>query len=470
MNHSIRRAHAGRRTLRALAMICALLLSTTAAWAHESKVTASVGASAGSQGLATTVQLSDGLTLVTRQATASPTTALEVWIRCPASGYGASRPGLARLTALAIVEEQVGGSSLRDDARAAGAQVAVSVYHESTEIAIVAPAYVSPALLDKLVHETQHPQLDQKAFDAARQRLAAQQVASMDMPDEVLRDSLFAHMFSSGPMHDSSFGDPKTLTGLALSDVTAFAGRAYVPADEIVVVVGAVNSSDVSARVQPTATTAGSPAAIPNSTVAPYSDAPLSISRDALNVGGVAIGWVGPPIADQRAATAMDFLSDYLANPTEGVLSKIVNAADATTDFSGQFVTLRNPGVFYVTASGSKLDPTITTGVIRDAVRNALHRPMSADEFNRARTAYINHLLSSMQTSQGLADNYGWYFSQGALPYSPSDTDVALSGQYFQEVSSLTPDYVYSVASRYLQARPAVIIMPHGPVHVSVTP
>jgi predicted Zn-dependent peptidase len=243
-----------------------------------------------------------------------------------------------------------------------------------------------------------------------------------------------------------------------------------VPADEIVVAVGDVDVADVAMRTQAAAPAAAPTVAIPESSVASYTDAPLSLTRSSLDVGGVAIGWSGPPIADERAATAMDFLSDYLTHPTEGVLSKIVNAAEASTDFNGQFVTLRNPGVFYVTASGDKVDPTITVGIIRDAMRNALRRPLSADEFARARTAYINHLLGSMQTAQSLADNYGWYFSQGALPYSPSATDAALSGQYFAAVASLTPDYVYSIASRYLQAKPAVIIVPRGPIHVSRTP
>ena len=412
-------------------------------------------------------RLSDGLTLIARKATASPTSALEIWIKCPASGYGDARPGLARLTALAVVEQNTGGSSLREEARKAGGQIAISVYHESTEIAILAPAYLSSALLDKLTARALHPHLDQKAFEAARQRLAAQQVAQMDMPDQVLRDSLFARMFASGPLHDSSYGNPKTLTGLSLGDITAFAARAYVPGNEIVVAVGDVDERDVARRVTAAAPPAGDSPAMPESTVAAYNDTPVALTRDSLNASGIAIGWVGPPMADERAATAMDFLSDYLAHPTEGLLSKIVTGADRDTDFSGQFVTLRNPGVFYVTASGEKLDPTLASGLIRDAIRNALQRPMPNAEFDRARTAFINHLLSDMQTSQGLADNYGWYFAQGKLAYSPSATDVALAGDYFQVVASLTPDYVYSIARRYLGAKPAVIVLPRGPVHIT---
>ncbi len=62
------------------------------------------------------------------------------------------------------------------------------------------------------------------------------------------------------------------------------------------------------------------------------------------------------------------------------------------------------------------------------------------------------------------------YYAQGALGYSPSATDAMLSGQYFQTVQSLTPEYVYSIARRYLQAKPAIIVLPRGPVHISETP
>jgi predicted Zn-dependent peptidase len=458
-----------RVLLACLSLTCLLGASTPAPAAQGAGGGSAVTASSLAVPMSGTsaAQFSDGLTLVARKATASPTAAIEIWIKCPSNGYGAARPGLARLTALAIVEEKSGGPSLREEARRSGAQVAISVYNESTEIAMLAPAYLSPELLDKLLSRALHPHLDQAAFEAARQRLAAQQVASMDMADQVLRDTLFARLFISGPMHDSSFGDPKTLTGLTLDDISSFAARAYVPAQEIIVTVGDVDESDVAKRIAAAAPPAGATQTMPESKIAPYNDTPLSLTRESINAGGVALGWVGPPIADERAATAMDFLSDYLAHPTEGVVSKVVSGADATTAFTGQFVTLRNPGVFYVTASGEKLDPLITSALIRDAVNTALRQQLSKEDFERARASFVTHLLRDMQTSQGIADNYGWYFAQGALTYSPSATDTALSGDYFQQVASLSPDYVFSIARRYLTAKPAVIILPRGAVHIS---
>lgn len=410
-----------------------------------------------------TQQVPSGLTVVARKAGAAPVVALEVWIRCPSNDYDSSRPGIARLAALALLDEKSATSlSLRDATRIAGGQIAISVYYESTEIAILAPSYAAPALLDKLSATVGHAYVDQAAFDSARTRLAAGQVAATEVVDQQLRDALFAQMFASGPLHDSTYGNPKALRAMTLQDITRFLGRAYVPASEVVVMVGDQDQNDVMKHVA-AFTASGGAQPMPDSQPAPQSGAPFGVRSDqATTVGGVGLGWVGPPIEDERAATAMDFLSDYLTHAGDGVLVKTLAGLDSGADFTGQFITLRKPGVFFLTASSQKLDPATLPGTIRDAMQAAIGHQLSKSDFDRARDAYVTHLLRDMQTDEGLADNYGWYFSQGALAYSPSGADMALSGDYFARVSSLTPDYVYSVAKKYLLGSPATVVLPRS--------
>jgi predicted Zn-dependent peptidase len=414
-------------------------------------------------------QLNDGLTLIARSSGASPTAALEIWIRCPASGYGKSRPGIARLAGLALLEQKAGGASLREQVRRAGAQVGVSVYQEGTEIAVLAPSYVAPSMLDKLVSQILRPHIDRAAYLAARQRLAAQQVAATELPDQLLRDSLFQRMFASGPLHEPIYGDTQTLAVLTLDDVNAFLARAYVPGNEIVIAAGKVDDADVGKRVAAAAPPAAGSEPMPESALAPVAAAPGVLHSAAAAAGGVALGWAGPPISDEQAATAMDFLSDYLTHPGSGVVAKAVNALDPSATFFGQFITLRNPGVFFMSASGSALDPDAALGTIRDAVNKVLSGQLSKNDFARARDAFRTHLLRDLQTPQQVADNYGWYFTQGATGYSPSATDAQLTGDYFMQVQNLTPAFVYSVAKRYLSPAPAIVVLPRTPLHTAAT-
>jgi len=446
-----------------VALVCTLVLSGSAAFA-DAPASPQASGVAYPPGM---TRLSDGLTVVARRATASPAAALEVWIRCPVSGYRAPQPGIGRLAALALLEQKVQGVSLRDEARRVGAQVGVSAYHEGTEIALLVPGYVSAPLLDRLIAQALRPRVDQAAFVAARQRLAAQQVASGEEPDQQLREALFAHVFASGPLHESTYGNARALAGLTLKDVSDFLAHAYVPQHEVVIAVGNIDATDVRESVSRAAPQSAASQTIPASALAPPATAPVYLSHDTGSVAGVALGWIGPPIQDERAATAMDFLSDYLAHPAAGVISKQIAGLDPTSAFSGQFITLRDPGVFMLAVNGERLDPDAMNLTLRQAIKSTLAGPMPSSDFGRAVDAFRTHLLRDMQSPQGIADNYGWYFVQGDSAYSPSSTDASLSGDYFNNVAALTPGYVYDIARRYLSANPAVVLLPKGPVHTA---
>lgn len=409
---------------------------------------------------ATTAQLSDGLTVVTRSEALFPTVAFQIWIRCPADGYAGSQPGIARLTALSLLEQKTGDDTLRDAVRHAGGQLGVSVYHEGTEIALLAPSYIAAQLADALLHAVLHPNVDRTAYLAARQRLAAQQVAALEVPDQILRDSLFAQMFADGPLHDPTYGTPRMLAASTLADVNTFLRQAYVPADEIVVAVGKVDSADFERRIRALAPAPRPPSTMPNSAVAPPRATPLIVEVAQAAAPGVALGWVGPPVSDERAATAMDFLSDYLTHPDAGVVAQSVLQLEPGASFAGQFITMRDPGVFFISVSGHNVDPDAALTAVRTRLARALSGRLSQPDFTQALRAFQSRLLRDTQTSQQVADNYGWYFMQGAPAYSPSFSQDAASGAYFEQLRTLTPGYVYDIARRYLSAPPAVVVVP----------
>jgi predicted Zn-dependent peptidase len=261
---------------------------------------------------------------------------------------------------------------------------------------------------------------------------------------------------------------------VTLDEVRGFAGRSYAAQNAAVVVLGNGDTTALSARLA--ASSASIPAspnhtafALPASAVAAVPSQPIAVSTMLADVPGVALGWVGPPIADQRAATAMDFLSDYLADQHAGILAQAALRANAGSSLAGQFVTLENPGVFFVSATGADVVPAAMEKSLRDALAPVIDRPLSRDEFSRARNAYETRLLLQMDSPQGLADNYGWYFAQNAPGYAPSATDASLGGRYFANASSLTADYVHDVARRYLGVAPIVITLVPQPRPVNVS-
>jgi len=157
----------------------------------------------------------------------------------------------------------------------------------------------------------------------------------------------------------------------------------------------------------------------------------------------------------------MYFISDYLTRPGSGTLAKALTsdaAAASGTAFSGQFVTLRDAGLFYVCVSGPQADNEGASAALTHAVRGIAERPLPEADFAQAVGAFRTHLLRDEQTAAAIADNYGWYFVQGSAAYSPSAVDEDLGGDYFARVAELTPQLVYHTAQRYLAGPPIVVV------------
>jgi len=416
--------------------------------------------------------LSDGLTVAVRSATLSPTAALEVWIVSPSDGYGTPAPGIARLAALSVIATKVSGQSLRDVVRDDGGQLMVSVFPSSTEISVLAPANAADQLADALLARVLHPAIDAAGFRDAKLRLAEQQAVAASEPDVLLRDGIFSQLFSDGPFHASTYGGPDNLRTLSMADAATYATQAYVPGNEIVVVVGGGLDEDaLNARIASAAPPAALGGSLPASTLARPSG--TTYNAGFADAGGVALGWIGPSVSDERTSTAMDFISDYLTRPDYGLVAKAVADADPQADFNGQFITLRGAGVFYITVTGGKHSADAMAAVVRTAMKPLLDGPLPAQEFARALEAFRVHTLRDTQTPQELADNYGWYFAQGAPAYAPSVTDISLNGDYYSQAASLTAQTIYAAAKTYLGATPVTATVaprPQAPATTSMLP
>jgi hypothetical protein len=447
------------------ALFCSLLLVAAASSAARAAIDSASHVDQSGKRL-------DNLTYRVVGGGASPTEAIELWFRCPSDGYDGSKPGIARLAALAIAEDDSGGASLRDIALASGGELTVQVFPAATEIGMVVPAYLAGAVQDALLTRVFHSLVDDKALKSAKLRLAEQISLAGLEPDVYLREKTFAAIFADGPYRDSTFGTAATLDAATLEDVQSFQTSAFRQANAIAAsaglgsmdAYGAIATSgptEEQSRVQSASTATsrvfGYP--VPPSSVR-KTFAPVALPVDtSTDVHAVALGWVGPPISDERAATAMDFLSDYLMRDGYGTAAQAIAKAQPRAAFDGQFITLRDPGVMFAGVWGAGLDRRAAAASIRAAVQRVVDAPLSDAEFAQASIAFRTHLLHDMDGPQSIADNLGWYFAQGAPEYTPVDM-IFGAGAYTSAASSLTAGFVYDTARRYLSSEPAIVTSP----------
>jgi predicted Zn-dependent peptidase len=371
--------------------------------------------------------------------------AVGLWFRVPGAGYDDATPGIADLAATAAaVAPLASGKSLYALVHSVGGELNVEVYPDIVGINAVVPASAARRVVAAMTAAYYAPHVDDAAVKTARANAAVLGVQQRYEADATLHDLLFKQIFARGPAHYPPL--PTTvaeLTSISTEQVGAFAKRAFRSDNSILTLTGNVDASSVSA------VTDGSGA---GSMDPPY-DSPPTASPAAATasgpIGGIGLAWIGPPIADEKAATALDFVADYLFRDETGVVTKAIDVAQIDALVVGQFITLHDPGIMIVTIGGDH------SSQVRDRVLDALSKmraPMDAQTFNAAREAFLYHVAFDTQTPQERADNLGWYSVEGNVGYAPGIVD----GSYIRSARELDPAYVAEVVKRYLQT-PVVV-------------
>ena len=320
--------------------------------------------------------------------------------------------------------------------RSLGGRLVLGGEPDMTSVDVIGPAGSARRALAALTTAYFAPAPDAAAYALALRDSAVRGVERRYSPDLAMHDAIFARMLASGPAHVAVLpGTADAYTTIPLASVAAFANAFLALAGNVdVTMLDAITDGDPSAsatagpidsQLGPAGTTTTVPAA----------------------VAGLAYGYAGPPIRDERAATALDFISDYLFDPDRGVVSRQLR--DAAANVTGHFLTFHDPGLTVVSISGGDLE---RAGADVRAAIAGMARPLDAATFAAARRAFVYRTAFSTSTPSGLADGLAWYALQGNAAYAPGDA----SGTYANAIASLDPAYVASVARRYLQT-PTVV-------------
>jgi len=383
--------------------------------------------------------LAGGGTYIVRPISGAPVAAISLWYRASSSGFGPMPvPGLGRLAATAVAASQpITGTPLGTFVSRLGGRMSISTYPESIAISLLVPADRAAVAIQALTRSYFAPVLTDGGLTNARRAVAEESAIRALSPDSAISDDLYASLFASGPAEVPPFPAPAAVGAIAADTVRAYAERAFRPANAVLVLSGEVDPTLVrSALTGREGALPGAESPLPEHTVVP---APVSTTGTE---NGFGLAWAGPPIADETAATAFDFIADYLF-AEGGAVQRTAEAAGTSLD--GTFVTYHNPGVFIVTASGGNAAAAraaLTTALV------ALRKPLPPAAFERARRAFVYRLLSHSETADLIADDYGWYAVEGASAYTPGEGGA--EGRYLRAVAALTPAYVATTVAAYL--------------------
>ncbi len=411
-------------------------------------------AGAGSEtGAPLTGTLAGGGTYLIRPSGGAPVAAVALWYRAPSSGFAnPAIPGLGRLAASAVAASKpVTGTALAQFVREAGGRLNVTAYPESVAVSVLVPADRAADAVQALTRSYFAPVLTDAGLALARQSVLEDGAIRGFDHNAAITDAIYAALFAAGPAKIPPFGRSASFATLPLGTVLAYAERAFRPANAVLVLTGAVDAADLATALPGREGARPGPEASAPETLA----GPLGPIAAPGPESGFGLGWAGPPISDERAATAFDFIADYLFYPTTGSVQKAVRNSGST--LVGSFVTYHDPGVFLMTSTGGD-QPQVRAAV--DAALLAIRHPLSAATFEAARRQFMYHILSDAETPSALADTYGWYAVEGDPGYAPGEGGTA--GRYLSAAAALTPAFVAATAAKYL-ARPGAAITVEPP-------
>lgn len=396
-------------------------------------------------------------TAIVQQSAGSPVAAIELWYRAPSIGFDATPlPALSRLSAQTIAASKpLIGEALGDAITAVGGRLDITAYGNSIAISALVPANAATAIVKAMTVAYFSPVVTADGFKSATRDIVTDALFASFDAQVTVRDAAFGQLFPNGPQHYGALGTPKEIEAISYDSVRSFATRAFRAQNAVFVVSGMVDPSilGVASKGRPAGTSADSASSPePPSSAQPAAGAAAVTKQFDERGGGFA--WTGPPIADERTATAMDFIADYLFRQDTGVVANAVAASHPNATFLGQFVTLHDPGVMFVSFSDVGVDD-VRTLLDRDFA--TLRSPLPNDAFARARDAFEYHILSDLQTPTERADNFGWYAVEGNLAYAPGVNGDA--GAYFTAAKSLTPAFVADVVTRYLSKPPVSVTL-----------
>jgi predicted Zn-dependent peptidase len=399
--------------------------------------------------------LPGGGTYVMRRDAGAATTAIELWFRAPAAGYDSKYPGISRLALTTLAASRSAhGPSLAEFVKALGGTLTLNVYPDIAMVGVSVPSWNASNAAKTLTAAYFTPSVTDDGLKAALRDCAIAGTEGRFDADRLLQDALFAHLFVSGPAHYAPTPTAAAdFSKIPADQVKTFAARAFRVPNAVISMAGSVDEKLLSellavpwVRTPRVGTQGDGPL---DSTL---SNRPADVTQDA-SVTGLGFAWTGPPITDEKSATAMDFIADYLFDPDRGTLA-LAARKNKSTLVNGQFITLHNPGVLLLTVSGT--GATTFRRQVLDAV-NALRQPLDAKTFDAARAAFEYHIFSQIQTPLSRADNFGWYAAEGNLGYAPGND----TGTYLKTARSLTADFVAQTVRTYLQ-QPSIVQLTGG--------
>jgi zinc protease len=404
----------------------------------------------------TRVQLSNGITILTRPNFNSPSVVISGYLPVGSLFDEDEKLGLAHFTSLALMN----GTSRRnfqqiyDTLESAGAMLGFSSGVHTTGFNARSLAEDLPMLLELMVEALTTPTFPTEQAERLRAQFLTGLAIRAQDTGEMASLTFDQILYAGHPYSRPEDGFVETIQAIRIEDLVAFHKLHYGPRGMVVVVVGAVEPTQVIEQVERALGDWKNPAQ-PVPPGLPQLQPLTSTLRKHIPIPGksqadLVMGCSGP------CRRSPDFVAASLGNNILGQFGMYGRIGDVVRERSGlayyAYTSLNSgtgPGSWEVAAgiNPSNLDKTID--LVKTEISRFIHEPVAKDELSDSQANYIGRLPLSLESNNGMAG--------ALLNLERFELGLDYYRSYASLVRSVTPEQILSAAQRYLNPQRMVI-------------
>ena len=404
----------------------------------------------------TRVQLSNGITILTRPNFNSPSVVISGYLPVGSLFDPDEKLGLAHFTSLALLN----GTSRRnfqqiyDTLESAGALLGFSYGVHTTGFNARALAEDLPMLLELMVEALTTPTFPTEQAERLRAQFLTGLAIRAQDTGEMASLTFDQILYAGHPYSRPEDGFVETVQAIRIEDLAAFHKLHYGPRGMVVVVVGAVEPEQVIEQVNRALGDWKNPAQ-PVPPDLPQLQPVTATLRKHVPIPGksqtdLVMGCSGP------CRRSPDFVAASLGNNILGQFGMYGRIGDVVRERSGMayyaYASLNSgtgPGSWEVAAGINPANLDKTIDLVKTEISRFIREPVAKDELSDSQANYIGRLPLSLESNNGMAS--------ALLNLERFELGLDYYRSYASMVRSITPEQILSVAQCYLDPQRMVI-------------
>lgn len=373
-------------------------------------------------------RLDNGLTVIIEEERSAPVVSIQMWVRVGS----ADEPD--RLAGISHVFEHMlfKGTETRKVGEIAGVIESVGgdinayTSFDNTVYHLTVPSRHFPTGLDVISDAIQRSSLDEGELAKELQVVLEEIRMNEDNPGRRLFKSVLGAAFEVHPYGRPVIGSVDSVKGLTRKDMVEFFGKWYVPKNMVLVIVGDIDHNEALNEVK--AAFKGMKKKSPPKRTRPAEPAQKGLRTDilAMQVQDARLGMAFhiPPVKDEDTYAIDVFQMVLSGGETSRLYRKLKIEDELVHSVSGYAMSLKDPGIFFITSVLEPEKAEKTIGATLDIVERLASDGPDYQELQKAKFNLESDFVYSRETMSGLAGKLGYFEATlGDLDYEKKYID-----------------------------------------------